>query len=520
MGDTTNSRHPHTPFLLCIMDGVGLAPAGEGNAVHLADTPVLDELFNTYPHSQLLTHGEHVGLPRGQMGNSEVGHMAIGSGRILLQPLERIQSDLDSGAFAARPNWQKFMHHAADSRRVHVVGLASSGGVHSHISHLLGTLKLLNDAGVATSVHLITDGRDTEPKDAHESLKPLIEAVNNMVHVCIASVSGRYFAMDRDKRWDRTQMYFDTLCGHAHEHVADDALSYIHSQYIAGTGDEFIPAAPLSSDNTVFVQDGDSLLFVNFRADRMRQIVESFIHPAFNGFKRHSAPQLKAVATMTRYDATFAGTATVPFMEIYPPEKICNTLGACLEQAGYRQLRMAETEKYPHVTYFFSGGEEAEFTGEQRILVNSPKVATYDLQPQMSLPEVTDKLLNALENDCPDVIVLNMANGDMVGHTGVISAAVHAVETVDSSLGKILDKIKSLGGEALIIADHGNCEELLTDAGTPMTSHTLNPVPCIYVGRPASIKNGVLKDVAPTILTCLGLDIPAEMEGSCLISFT
>lgn len=501
-----------SPFLLCILDGVGLSPRTEGNAVAQALTPTLDHLFATCPHSTLLTHAEHVGLPHGQMGNSEVGHMAIGAGRVLLQPLAQIQHDLDSATFTQKQEWQNFLKDAESAPTIHVVGLTSTGGVHSHKSHIEGILKALNAAGKRTALHAITDGRDTSPTAALEELPQLGKVIDELEHVELATLCGRYTAMDRDKRWERTLSYYNLLTKGEGVHAKNisEALKFGYANN--ASGDEFLQATTLTDTR---IEKGDAVLFVNFRADRMRQIVRLFMDEKQNP---HLIP-LRAIGTLTPYDESLLELNVPHFHVLYPPRSIENTLGEVLSARGLTQLRIAETEKYPHVSYFFSGGREELFTGETRKLIPSPQVVTYDLQPEMSLPEVTGTLIKELTENTPDFIVLNMANGDMVGHTGDMTAAIKAVEAVDNALAQILSTLENVGGEALILADHGNAEELLTEDGHISTSHSLNPVPCIYVGKkPMRLQDGTLIDVAPTVLGILGIAQPKEMTGSCLIS--
>ena len=500
----------NSPFLLCVLDGVGLSSRTEGNAVALAHTPVLDELFAKCTHSTLLTHGEHVGLPQGQMGNSEVGHMAIGAGRVLLQPLAQITQDLNTGDFAKKPEWNAFLSDAKNANTVHVVGLSSYGGVHSHMDHIKGILTELNKTGQNIILHAITDGRDNAPKSAIKELPELETFINTLENVTLATICGRYTAMDRDKRWERTGAYYN-LIRQGNGTKASSISEAIELGYENnGSGDEFIQETLIEEH---LVQEGDAILFANFRADRMRQIVRMFIDKERNS----KAPKLTAIATLTPYDESFEELAPTNFHILYPPRTVPNTLGEEISKAGLTQLRIAETEKYPHVSYFFSGGREELFKGESRKLVNSPKVATYDLQPEMSLPEVTDVLLSEIENNTPDFIMLNMANGDMVGHTGDIKAAIKSIEAVDTSLGELLEAIRKKGGESLILADHGNAEEMLTEEGKVSTKHSTNPVPFIYVGaQNIHLKDGTLVDVAPTVLKLLNLNQPKEMTGICL----
>ncbi len=500
----------NSPFLLCVLDGVGLSSRIEGNAVALAHTPVLNELFQTCPHSTLLTHGEHVGLPKGQMGNSEVGHMAIGAGRVLLQPLAQITQDLNTGDFAKKPEWNTFLSDAKSASTVHVIGLCSYGGVHSHIDHIKGLLTELNKTGQNIVLHAITDGRDNAPRSAIQELPELDAFMSTLKNVTLATICGRYTAMDRDNRWERTSAYYNLITqgkGTKANSISEAIkLGYANND----SGDEFLQETRIGEH---LVQKGDAILFANFRADRMRQIVRMFIDQKQNP----DAPELTAIATLTPYDESFEELGLENFHILYPPRTVPNTLGEEISKAGLTQLRIAETEKYPHVSYFFSGGREELFVGESRKLINSPKVATYDLQPEMSLPEVTGVLMSEIENNTPDFIMLNMANGDMVGHTGDIKAAIKSIEAVDNALGKLLEAIQKKGGESLILADHGNAEEMLTEEGKVSTKHSTNPVPFIYVGaQNIHLKDGTLVDVAPTVLKLLNLNQPTEMTGTCL----
>lgn len=489
------------PTLLCIVDGLGEAPASEGNAIFRANTPTLDKLYENCPHSQLITHGQSVGLPEGQMGNSEVGHMTIGSGRVMLQSLDKIQKDLDTGAFIKGRPWQIAERKLRPVKTVHLIGMISDGGVHSHTNHAVGLAKLLSQHGKKVFVHVITDGRDTLPNDATNQISAFIKALEGVPNVVIATISGRFYAMDRDNRKERTTLAINAIKNATGRQVGTWQEALQKAKENEET-DEFIRPTVLQASDEIRQDHG--LLFFNFRADRMRQLVKTFIEAKYYN-----------IVTMTEYDATFNKDVSV----LYPPEVPRNTLGEVLERAGLQQLRIAESEKYAHVTFFFNGGREKPFKGEERIVVPSPKVQTYDRQPEMSLPEVTDKLCTEINYDKYGLIVLNIANGDQVGHSGNIEAAIHAVEAIDKALEKILSTLKEHNGQTLIIADHGNCEEMLQPDGSPSTAHSTNPVPCIYVGdKQLTLRNGSLADVAPTILTLMGLPVPAEMEGKCLAS--
>jgi len=488
------------PLVLCVLDGFGENPSHHGNAIAAAHTPNLDRLYQTYPRSLLRTDGEAVGLPEGQMGNSEVGHTNLGAGRITHQPLEQIKIDMTSGAFIEKDTFKAFMKQALSAHKLHLVGMVSDGGVHSHIEHLIGLAQILNLVGKPTYIHAITDGRDTAP-DAAASQIPLFEAaIKPLNNVKIADICGRFYAMDRDKRTERTAAAFALYTKGEAAHTAPDATKAVKAAHLREETDEFI--TPTLLDAAGKIEAGDAVLFFNFRADRMRQIVKAFIDKG--GL---------SLATMTDYDETFGNHVTV----LYPPRTLENTLGEVIAKKGGTQLRIAETEKYAHVTFFFNGGLEAPFTGEDRIMVPSPKVRTYDLQPEMSLSELGEKLFAAIRSQKYDVIICNVANGDMVGHTGVFAAAVKAVEAIDSFLGGLEHALKDAGGEAFITAGHGNVENMLDADGNPATAHSTLPVPLFYLGRKGALKNGRLCDVAPTMLYALGQPQPKEMTGKCLL---
>jgi 2,3-bisphosphoglycerate-independent phosphoglycerate mutase len=503
--------------LLVILDGLGLNPATEGNAVALANTPTLDRLLATYPNATLVTCGERVGLPDGQMGNSEVGHLNIGAGRVVEQWLLRINRALEGAYLADSAAYRTFRDNTQRAPALHVVGLFSDGGVHSHSDHLI---RLLNRLGTdypgTVYVHLITDGRDTAPRIAAEQVAALLEAMKTLPapdRFKIATVQGRFYAMDRDKRWERTGRAYDAIVK-AQGKPATDPVAFIQASYAADVADEFIEPGVL--EGYPGVSDGDGVIFYNFRADRMRQIVRTLCLPEFDGFPRESVP-FPAARTLcfTDYDATFG----LPYL--FAEMEIKNHLGETVANAGLTQLRVAESEKYPHVTYFFNGGIEEPYPNEARRLVPSPRdVRTYDEKPQMSAPEVTETVLEGIRSRAFDLIVVNFANCDMVGHTGVLAAAIAAVETVDTCLGRLLDALAEVGGQAVVIADHGNAEMMVHPDGTPHTAHTLFPVPVIVVGGPEGLTvrdGGALCDVAPTILELMGLPQPAEMTGSSLV---
>ena len=517
----------HRPFLLAILDGLALNPNPKANAFEIAKKPTLTNLLNTCPHTTLISYGERVGLPEGQMGNSEVGHLNIGAGRVVEQDLTVINRTAKNNTFNEVPAFKNTVSKLKNNPNsaLHLIGLTSPGGVHSQLSHLISLIKSAVDSGINyVFLHIITDGRDRPRDSAKSDLEPLKSAIKtfnqNGEKVFIASVVGRYFAMDRDKRWDRTQKAYDLYTKSA-GHLADNLDQVLDSNYKNEVYDEFIDSYVIKNniqDRTTHIEDGDALLFYNFRADRMRQIVSSFIKPDFDGFSRSVVPKLSSVVSMCEYEADFGIDI------LFPPNNIHKHLGEIVAESGLTQLRIAETEKYPHVTYFFNGGSEVVLKDEERIMVQSPKdVATYDLKPQMSAEELTDKLLQRLSSKPLDVIILNFANCDMVGHTGSLDAAVKAVETVDTCLGKILDKIKELGGCALITADHGNADQMIDyNTNEPHTYHTMHPVPLIYFGEDAKnykLNNGgALCDIAPTALEILGLNQPKEMTGKSLLS--
>ena len=499
------------PVLLMILDGFGLYKDYPGNAISLAKTENLDKLYETCPHTEIYASEKWVGLPMGQMGNSEVGHLNIGAGRVVFQDLTRIGNEIDNGNFYHNQMFLKAVENAKkNNSSLHLMGLVSKGGVHSHFKHLLALIDLAKKEGLKkVYIHVITDGRDVSPDASLEDVKELEDYLKKVGVGKIADISGRYYAMDRDKRWERIKKYFD-LVTEKYENSNPNALDAIKSSYDNGVTDEFIK--PVEIDCEGKIKDGDSLIFFNFRPDRARQIVRALVDENFDGFPRKEKNIF--LVTMTQYDDTIPHTNIA-----YPENRPTNTLGEILEKNHLRQLRIAETEKYAHVTFFFNGGREVMFKGEDRILVQSPKVATYDLKPEMSAPEITENLIEKLRENIYDCIILNFANPDMVGHTGVIPAAIKAVETVDNCIGKILKEIKKLGGALLITADHGNCDMMLTKDNKPITSHTTNKVPFILYGV-ENVKlrsEGALCDIAPTILELLNIKQPKEMTGKSLI---
>lgn len=501
------------PVMLMILDGWGLAPASDSNAVSAASTPNLDKLFAQYPHTVLEASGGAVGLPDGQMGNSEVGHLNIGAGRIIYQELTRITKAVKDGDFFANPVLTAVMEKTkAQDKALHLMGLLSDGGVHSHIEHLTALIKMAAQKGLTkVFIHAFLDGRDVGPKTAVGYLQQLQAAIDAIGTGKIATVSGRYYAMDRDKRWERIEKAYDALV-YGRGVAAQDAVSGVEASYAAGITDEFVEPMVIDGVDGK-ISGGDGIVFFNFRPDRARQITRALSEAEFDAFKRSEEVLPVNFVCMTQYDATIAAPVA------FPPESYADTLGEVLAKHNLQQLRIAETEKYAHVTFFFNGGVEAPNAGEQRILIPSPKVATYDLQPEMSAREVTDALLAELGKDQYDAVVLNFANPDMVGHTGVMEAAVKAMETVDECVGKIVDKILALGGSVCITADHGNLEKMLdTETNQPYTAHTTNKVPFILVSdKKYQLQEGILADIAPTLLDLLQIEKPVLMTGHSLI---
>ena len=502
------------PLVLVILDGFGHSDSPDFNAIHAAHTPVYDRLLATQPHGLISGSGMDVGLPDGQMGNSEVGHMNLGAGRVVYQDFTRVTKAIRDGDFFSNPAICEAVDKAVGAgKAVHILGLLSDGGVHSHQDHLVAMAELAAKRGAEKIyLHAFLDGRDTPPKSAQSSIELLQATFTRLGKGRIASLIGRYYAMDRDNRWERVEQAYKLIVEGQSEFHADYAVDGLIAAYERGESDEFVKATTVGEP--VRVEDGDAVVFMNFRADRARELTRCFVEPGFSEFQRARAPQLAGFVMLTQYAASIQAPAA------FAPEALNNVLGEYLAKNGKTQLRIAETEKYAHVTFFFSGGREEPFEGEDRILIPSPKVATYDLQPEMSAPEVTDRIVEAIENQRYDVIVVNYANGDMVGHTGVFEAAVKAVETLDACMGRLVEALEKVGGEALITADHGNVEQMEdVVTGQAHTAHTCEPVPFIYVGkRKASIREGgVLADVAPTMLTLLGLPVPEEMTGHSII---
>jgi 2,3-bisphosphoglycerate-independent phosphoglycerate mutase len=502
------------PILLLILDGWGHRESESHNAIARANVPNWRHLLATCPHTLVETHGEHVGLPDGQMGNSEVGHMNIGSGRIVYQDLTRIDAAIRDGSFFDNAA----LAAACDAAKsgggtLHVLGLVSPGGVHSHENHILAMLDLAARRGVPRiAVHAFLDGRDTPPRSARTSIEKLEAKCASIPGARVASVSGRYFAMDRDKRWDRVELAYDAIANAASPLHAASALEALDLAYARGENDEFVK--PTVVGDGAKVADGAAVVFMNFRADRARELSHAFVDADFAGFRRARRIELSAFVSLTDYEKGLAVSAIA-----YAAQSMRNSLGEYLSSLGLTQLRIAETEKYAHVTFFFSGGREAPFDREERILVPSPHVATYDQKPEMSCPEVTDRLVEAIASQRFDFIVCNLANADMVGHTGIEAAGIKAAEAIDAALGRIEKAIRAAGGEMLISADHGNLEEMLDANGVPHTQHTVGPVPLVYVGRKATLRRGALRDLAPTVLALMDLPEPPEMTGHSLVEF-
>ncbi|MBO1531794.1 2,3-bisphosphoglycerate-independent phosphoglycerate mutase [Psychrobacter sp. F1192] len=526
-GATQNKKIPN---VLMILDGFGHREDEKDNAIAAANTPNLDKIYEQYPHGLISASGEDVGLPDGQFGNSEVGHMNLGAGRVLYQDSTRISSEIVNREFYKNEALVDAVKAANDlDGNVHIMGLLSDGGVHSHQDHIEAMChSALVHGAKNVFVHCFLDGRDTPPKSADKYISRLKDHINQLnAHyeggrVKIASIIGRYYAMDRDNRWDRVQKAYELLTEGKADRLATRADGAVQAAYKARETDEFVsPTTVIGRDEVPYtVDDNDALIFMNFRADRARELAQAFVLPdhEFSGFSRHKQPKLAAFVMLTKYSDELADNPKTSVA--YHPASLLNTLGEFLQDAGKTQLRIAETEKYAHVTFFFSGGREEEYEGETRILVPSPDVATYDLQPEMSAPEVTDKLVAAIESGKYDVLIVNYANGDMVGHTGVFEAAVQAVEALDVCVGRIESAVRAAGGNMLITADHGNCEQMQDyESGQVHTQHTTEHVPLIYVGdKKVSVRSGgKLSDIAPTILTLMDINPPAEMTGKNLL---
>lgn len=502
------------PFVLCVLDGWGVSSPSETNSISLAKTPFWDKIVQQYPYTELEASGEFVGLPSDQMGNSEVGHMHIGAGRLVLQDLPRINKAISSREIDQNTTLRHLIETCQQKDSTcHVMGLLSPGGVHSHQDHIIYLCRRLLAEGVKVVMHPFLDGRDTPPKSADGYISSFLKNFEREPRFHIGTIMGRYYGMDRDKRWDRTEKAYQAIVEGKGIETADP-LSCISRSYREGITDEFI--LPYVVKGYTGIQPHDAVLMMNFRADRARQLLTAFVDPSFTAFPV-APPSLSLVVGMTRYSK-----ALDPFMEtLFPPQILSHTLGQILSEAGLTQLRIAETEKYAHVTYFFNGGLETVFEREDRLMIPSPKVATYDLAPEMSAEKMTDTLIDYLEEKHPDFVVLNYANPDMVGHTGNIQASIKAVEVIDVCLAKLCRTVLSMGGAVLITADHGNIEQMVScDGDSPHTAHTLNKVPCVFVSdslTQSKLSKGSLGDIAPTILAYLGIKIPSEMTGKSLL---
>ncbi|MDR2526429.1 MAG: 2,3-bisphosphoglycerate-independent phosphoglycerate mutase [Rickettsiales bacterium] len=489
------------PVVLCILDGWGIPEDGKYSAIAKANTPNYDAYLKNYPNSQLQASGEFVGLPDGQMGNSEVGHMNIGAGRVVFQSLPMIDRDVKNNTLKDRPVIKETIKNLKGV--LHLIGLLSDGGVHSHISHIINIANVFKQLGIVVRLHVILDGRDVSQKSA-------LDFISQVEGIEIATVGGRYYGMDRDKNWDRIQKHYEAIVN-GDGVVFKSAVDVVNNGYENNITDEFIVPAVIEGYKGAV--DGDGFIFCNFRADRARQITEALASSDFDGFKRELV-KWSAKCQMTEYSLEHNRYLST----IYTPDNITNSLGEVISNKGLKQYRTAETEKYPHVTFFFNGGVEKQFEGEDRKIIPSPKVATYDLQPEMSANGVCDSVLDALDSEDYDLIVVNFANPDMVGHTGIMEAAVKAIEEVDKDIGKIVKKIQDKNGVILITADHGNAEKMFDDAtGQPFTAHTTNPVPLIVIGESGNLNDGSLCDIAPTILKIMGIEQPKEMTGKNLI---
>ena len=501
------------PAVLIILDGWGLSDKTEYNAIAAARKPNWDRLWAECPHTAIRTSGPAVGLPGGQMGNSEVGHLNLGAGRVVYQEFTRVSRSIRTGSFYNNLTLTDAVDVAVQSgHKVHILGLLSPGGVHSHEDHIHAMVRLAVQRGADPRVHAFLDGRDMPPKSAEASLNKLQAVFDEVGGGRLATMVGRYYAMDRDHRWERIKKAYDLITLGEAEYVFDDPVEALHAAYARGETDEFVAPTRIGAPDPV--EDGDVIVNMNYRSDRARQITRPFIEPDFDCFERKATPKIARYVSLTEYNKDF----DIPVA--YPPERLDNTFGEYIARLGLRQLRIAETEKYAHVTFFFNGGREEPFEGEERILVPSPKVATYDLQPEMSAPEVTDRLVEAIRSDTFDAIICNYANGDMVGHTGNFEAAVKAIEVLDACIGRVVEATRAMGGELLITADHGNAEQMRDpEIGQAYTAHTTNPVPLVYVGdKVKSLKTkGALCDVAPTLLEIMGLEPPIEMTGKSLL---
>jgi 2,3-bisphosphoglycerate-independent phosphoglycerate mutase len=503
------------PFLLCVLDGFGRRAPAADNAATAARTPCLDELARVCPQAQLQASEGYVGLPDGQIGNSEVGHMNLGAGRVVFQDLPLIDRAIVSGELATKPALGELIAKLkASGGTCHLMGLASPGGVHAHDRHIEALATIVGRAGVPVAVHAFLDGRDVPPQSAADQIVALERRLQVLPNVRLATLCGRFYAMDRDKRWERVARAY-ALVTDGQGTAATDPVAAIRASYAQKVTDEFVE--PVTLNGYAGMKDGDGVLFANFRADRAREILTALLDPAFDGFTRARVVTFAAAVGMVAYSDPLAARMGV----LFPPRTLANGLGEVLAARGLHQLRVAETEKYPHVTFFFNGGREEPFEGEERVMVPSPKVKTYDLQPEMSAFEVTEKVEEAVASGRFDFILLNFANADMVGHTGSLPAAIKAVEALDTCLARVLAAVRAAGGCALVTADHGNAEQMVDPAtGGPHTAHTLNPVPLFLVNGPAGmgLRDGVLADVAPTVLALMGIAPPPEMTGASLLT--
>ena len=512
------TNHPK-PVVLVVLDGWGYSEKADSNAIHAARKPVWDRLWYECPHGFIQTSGAAVGLPAGQMGNSEVGHLNLGAGRVVYQEFTRVSRAIQTGFFFENHTLTDAVDLAVSTgKAVHIMGLLSPGGVHSHEEHIHAMARLAVQRGAPeVYLHAFLDGRDTPPKSAAESLRTMSEVFSELGHGRIATIIGRYFAMDRDHRWPRIQQAYDLMTRGEAPYETEDALAALEAAYARGETDEFVRPTRIVPPGArpACIEDGDVVVFMNYRSDRARQITRPFIEPDFDGFERVVQPRLGTFVSLTEYNKDF----DIPVA--FPPERLKNVLGEYLSSLGLHQLRLAETEKYAHVTFFFNGGREEPFEGEDRILVPSPHVATYDLQPEMSAPEVTDRLVEAIDGGAYDAIICNFANPDMVGHTGNFEATVQAIEVIDQCVGRVVNALHRCGGEMLITADHGNAEKMRDrETGQAHTAHTSNLVPLVYLGRRAKLEDkGALCDIAPTLLELMGLEVPPEMRGHSLVRF-
>ncbi|OOZ37170.1 2,3-bisphosphoglycerate-independent phosphoglycerate mutase [Solemya velesiana gill symbiont] len=507
------------PAVLIILDGWGYSEADESNAIKMARTPVWDRMWKELPHTLIRTSGAEVGLPAGQMGNSEVGHLNLGAGRVVYQEFTRVSRSVRTGSFFTNRTLTDGVDKAIENdKAVHIFGLLSPGGVHSHEDHMHAMAKLAVERGAKrVYMHAFLDGRDMPPKSAMPSLEKMNAVFEELGNGRVASIIGRFYAMDRDRRWERVQEAYDMLTLGKCDYQAPDAITALQMAYDRGESDEFVKGTSVvpKGESSVTIEDGDTIMFMNYRSDRARQLTKTFIKSDFSGFERQKTPKLGSFVSLTQYNQEF----DIPVA--FPPERLNNIFGEYISKLGLRQLRLAETEKYAHVTFFFNGGRDEVFEGEDRVLVPSPKVTTYDLQPEMSAHEVTDHLVEVIESEKYDAIICNYANSDMVGHTGDYEAAVKAIETLDHCLGRVTSALHRVGGELLITADHGNAEQMQDPENDQVhTAHTQNPVPLIYMGRSAELlEDGALCDIAPTLLHMMNLKLPPEMKGHSLIRF-